>query len=105
MQRRASWAEKGCKAAGNGIVGLRKQMIGLEGTGLAEPEIGNLREDLAFAGNAVGHDAVKGGNAVGGDKEEAVAQIEHLADLAAFKFADAGQIKLQKRFVQHNGKY
>ena len=76
-------------------------MIRLKGGGLGEPEIGNLREHLALARNPVGHDAIEGGDAVGGDKQQAVAQIKNFADLAAFQFADAGQFKRQKWFVQH----
>src|ERR1700741_5130797 len=76
-------------------------MIRLKGSGLGEPEVGNLREHLALARDTVGHDAIEGRDAVGGDKQEAVAQIKNFADLAAFQFADARQFKRQKWFVQH----
>ena len=68
-------------------------MIGLERRGLREPEIGNLFEDFALARNAVGHDAIKGRNPVRGDKEQAVAEIKYFPDLAAFQFAEAGEIE------------
>lgn len=78
-------------------------MVWLKGCDLVKPEIGNLREDLAFARDAIRHDAIKGGNAVRGHEQQTVTQIKHFADLAAFKFADAGQIKLEKWLVQHTG--
>ena len=65
--------------------------------------MGNLRQHFAFARNAVGHDDVEGGDAVGGDEQQTVAEIENLADLAAFHFLDSGQIKLENRFVWHGG--
>ena len=86
---------------GQSIARAGKEMVGLETSGLREPEIGNLREDLAFARDAVGHDAIERRDAVGGDEEEAVAEVKDFADFAAFDFADAGQVELQERFVQH----
>ena len=52
--------------------------------------MGKLREHLAFARDAVGHDAIEGRDAVGGDEQEGVAEIEDLADLAGLEFRDAG---------------
>ena len=57
-------------------------MIRHPGFGLVEPEMGNLREHLALARDAVGHDAVEGRNAVSGDEEQRVAEVEDLPDLA-----------------------
>ena len=65
-------------------------VVGDDALGLVEPEMGNLREHLALARNAVGHDAIEGGDAVGGYQQQAVAEIKHFADLAAFDFRDAG---------------
>ena len=83
------------------IAGAGDEVVRLERFRLREPEIGNLRQHLAFARDAVGHDDVEGGDAVGGDEEQAVAQIKYLPHLAAFEFFDARQIELQNRFVCH----
>ena len=44
--------------------------------------MGDLGEHLAFAGDAVGHDAVEGRDAVGGDEEEPVSEVEEVTNLA-----------------------
>ena len=36
-----------------------------------------------------------------GDEQQAVAEVKDFADLAAFEFADAGQIELQQGFIWH----
>ena len=59
----------------------------------------NLREHFAFARDAVGHDDVEGGDAVAGDEQKTVAEVEDFADFAAADFFDAGQIELQDGFV------
>ena len=64
----------------------------------------NLREHLALARDAVGHDDIEGGNAVAGDEQQAVAEVEDFADFAAAEFFDAGQIELQNWFVSMRGK-
>ena len=79
----------------------RDRWFGRNEASLREPEMRNLREHLALARNAVGHDDVEGGNAVAGDEQQAVAEVEYLADLAAPDFFDARQIELQNRFVCH----
>ncbi len=66
-----------------------------------EPEVRDLREHFALARNAVGHDDVEGGNAVAGDEQEAVAEVEDFADLAGADFFDAGQVELENRGVVH----
>ena len=69
-------------------------MVGLKRSELFEPKIGELREDLALARDAVGHDAVEGGDAVGGyEKQPVGVQAVHIADLAAgvkFQFREVG---------------
>ena len=79
-------------------------MVRLKRRHAVEPEIRNLRQHLALARDAVGHDAVEGGDAVAGHEKQPVAQVEDFADLAAFDFADARQFQLQQRFVCHAGK-
>src|SRR5665213_3429315 len=69
-----------------------------------KPEMRDLREHFAFARNAVGHDDVEGGDAVAGDEQEAVAEVEDFADFAGANFFDAGQIKLENRCVVHRAK-
>src|ERR1017187_10764879 len=81
------------------MICLGEQMIRHERRKFLKPEMGNLREHLALARNAVGHDDVEGGDAVAGDEQEAVAEVEDFADLAGADFFDAGQIELQNWFV------
>ena len=50
---------------------------------LLEPEQADGGEDLALVGNAVGHDDVVGADAIGGDDEQALAQVVNVAHLAA----------------------
>src|SRR6266540_1972325 len=52
-----------------------KEVIGHDIAGQLEPEGGELREDEALIGDADGEDDVEGGNAVGGDDEEVVAEV------------------------------
>ena len=61
--------------------------------------MGNLREHFALARNAVGHDHVEGGDAVAGDEQKTVAEVEDFADFAGADFFDAGQIELQNGFI------
>jgi hypothetical protein len=58
--------------------------------------------------NAIGHDHVESGNAVGRDKEQPVAEVEDFADLAALELLDAGQIELKQSSIVrvcHGAKY
>ena len=64
-----------------------------------EPEMGDLGEHLALAGDAVGQDAVERRDAVAGDEQQGVPQIEHLADLAALHLRHAGQLQPEQRNV------
>src|SRR5471032_336181 len=64
-----------------------------------EPEMRDLCEYFALARNAVGHDYVEGGDAVAGDEQEAVAEVEDFADFAGADFFDAGEVELQNWFV------
>ena len=48
------------------------------------PEERELVEDLTLVGHAAGQDHVEGADAVGDDHQELVAEIEDIADLAAF---------------------
>src|SRR2546422_116494 len=82
---------------------MRDQMVRLKARGLREPEIGNLRQHLAFARDAIRHDHVKGGDAVGGHEEQVIAQVENLAYLAALEFLNAGQVQVKQCLVRHKG--
>src|ERR1017187_3202012 len=86
------------------MICLGEQMIRHERRKFLKPEMGNLREHLALARNAVGHDDVEGGDAVAGDEQEAVAEVEDFADLAGANFFDAGQVELENRCVVHRAK-
>ena len=99
MNRRASLPANGCKAAGKRIVGAGQQMVRHERGKLIEPEIRNLGEHLALTRDAVGHDDIKRRDAVAGDQQQPVAEVENLADLAAAQFLDAWQLEREDRFV------
>ncbi len=83
------------------VLGAGDEVIFNDGLEAIEPEKGDLREDFAFAGYAVGKDAVEGGNPVGGNHQEPVTKVEEFTHLAAAQFADAGQVQLQNWFVCH----
>ncbi len=48
----------------------------------SEPEVAEGREDFSFVGDAIGHDAVEGADAVGGDDQKLIAKIVNVADFA-----------------------
>ena len=52
--------------------------------GEVEPECGHLREDRTFMGNAVFQYVVKGGNTIGRNHDDAVADIVHFTYFAGF---------------------
>ena len=62
--------------------------------GLTEPELAEGGQDAALFGNRIGQDHVEGADAIRGDKQQRVGEIEDLAHLAAFEFLDAGDIDL-----------
>src|SRR5229473_4736900 len=66
-----------------------------------EPEVRQLREHLAFARDAVGHDAIEGRDPVRRYQQQGLAQIKNFADLAALYLANAGQINLEQWFGRH----
>ena len=59
---------KRLQVGGQGIAGMREQVVGLEGFGLRKPKVRNLRQHLAFARNAVGHDDVESRDSIGGNE-------------------------------------
>ncbi|MFM1944078.1 MAG: hypothetical protein RI897_3060 [Verrucomicrobiota bacterium] len=85
----------GLEAGGQRIVGEVDAVIGYEGGDLIEPKVGDLREDLAFSGDAIGEDDIERGDPVGSDHEVMFAEVEHFADFAAFDFLDSGQVELE----------
>jgi len=103
MNLPASCAVNGCNAAGSGSPACERRWLGWNAAVCANQKY-EICEHLALARNAVGHHAVKGGDAVRGGEEQPVAEIKHFANLAAFEFADAGQIELQNWFV-HRPEY
>ena len=64
-----------------------------------EPVQRDLRQNSAFAGDAVGHDAVKRADAVRRDEQQRIAQIIDIADFAAFRLADFRNFGTQKGMV------
>ena len=74
------------------------QVVGDDVRGPVEPEIADLAEHLALARDRVGQHHVERAQAVGGDHQQvAIAQVEHVADLAAVDQVQAGQVGLQQR--------
>ena len=65
-------------------------MVGDDVGELPKPKMGEHCQHFAFARDAVGHDDVVGADAVAGDHQEAVAEVEHFADFAAADFGDSG---------------
>ena len=63
-----------------------------------EPEERELVEDLALVGDSARKDHVERADAVGDDHQELVAEIEDIADLAAF-LGDSRNRAFQKRMV------
>jgi len=78
------------EAGRQGVFRAGEQVMGLERRRLRKPEMRELGQHLALARDAVGHDAIERGNAVGGHKEQAVAQVEDFPHFAAFQAGDAG---------------
>ncbi len=67
---------------------------------MMEPEGGQAGEDVALARDGIGEDAVKGGNAVGSDQEEVVADLKDFADFAGGDFSDSREVQGVK---EHEG--
>ena len=61
-----------------------------------EPEQGHLVQHAAFVGDAGGEDVIEGGDAVGGDDQQVIADSVDVADLAAADPFQAGQISIEK---------
>ena len=98
IARPASCARKGWSALREILEAGGEQMV-LHEIEPCEPECGKPVQDGAFAGNRVGHDAVEGRDAIRGDEEEAVAEIENFAHFAAADFRDAGQVASEELHV------
>src|SRR5262249_11967178 len=86
------------------IVRFGEQMVGHQRGKFFEPEMRNLGEHFTLARDAVGHDDVESRNAIAGDEQEAVAEIENFADLAAFHLFNSRQIKLKHCVIWHDTK-
>jgi hypothetical protein len=63
-----------------------------------EPEKRELREDAALVGNGRGKDDVEGGEAVGGDDQELVAEIIDVTDFSARGGSEAGELRFANNF-------
>ena len=70
----------------------RNKMISDRGK-LLEPESRDLVQDRAFLGNRIGQNHVEGGEPVGCDEEECLAQVKYLAYLAAAQFRQVRKIE------------
>ena len=64
-----------------------------------EPVQRDLRQHCAFAGDAVGHDAVKRADAVCRDEQQRIPQVIDVTDFAALRFADFWNFGTQKGMV------
>ena len=67
-------------------------MVGDDLFHLAEPVCGDLRQDIAFVGDALAHDDVEGGDAVGRDDQQSFTQIIDVTDLATGGQFQIGEI-------------
>ena len=76
---------------------VMSQMVGDDVTGFVEPEIADLAQHLALAGDRVGQHHVERAEAVGGhDQQALVTEVEHVADLAAVTQVEAGQVRFEQ---------
>jgi hypothetical protein len=72
-------------------------MVGHQRARAIEPEVADLAEHLALAGDRIGQHDIERGEPVGRDDEQAIAgQLEHVADLAAVPQRQAGKVGLEK---------
>ena len=81
-----------------GVVHDADEVVGDDVTRLLEPESGELSENKPLIGDAGGQDDVEGGDAVGGDDEQLVAQVVDVAHLAA-----GVERQLQGSLGEHGG--
>ena len=79
---------------GQRFVGPGEKMVRDDVAELGKPKVREHRQHFALERDAVGHHDVVGADAVAGDHQEAVAEIEHFADFAAANLGDAGEIEL-----------
>ena len=70
-------------------------MVGDDRLRPLEPERGDLRQDLALVGNARAEHVVERRDAIGGDDEQAIAEIVDVADLALSIRAPVGECGLE----------
>src|ERR1017187_6460624 len=103
IERRASCAANGCKFFGNGSLAPASRWFGTSAENFSNQKC-EICVSTSLARNAVGHDDIEGGNAVAGDEQKTVAEVEDFADLAGADFFDAGQIKLENQCVVHRAK-
>ena len=68
-----------------------------------EPKVREHGEDFAFLRDAVGQHDVVGADAVAGQHQETVSEVEHFTDLAAADLGDTGEIKLKQSIARHGG--
>ena len=70
--------------------------LGTNRLGLLEPEMGELGQHLAFARDAIGHDAVEGRNPVRGDKQQASPRSKISRTLPLFSLRTPGSSTCSK---------
>src|SRR6266850_2338557 len=78
-------------------------MVRLKRFGFGKPEVRDLRQDFAFARDAVRHDDVECRDTIRSDEKEPVTEIENFADLAALQFFYARQFELEHCVISHRG--
>jgi hypothetical protein len=77
------------------ILGFRGQeMVGQDQADEIEPELRQLRQDLALVRDERGQDPVKGRDAVRGYDQELVADLKNVPDFALFEKRHTGQLKV-----------
>lgn len=76
-------------------------MVGEPALGLVEPEVGDLGQDFALSGDAIGHDAVEGRNPVRGHEEEGISQVEDFTNLSRFHLGDSGKVEGKDGIRRH----
>jgi hypothetical protein len=88
--------------AGNLIDVNRDDVMRDQVADVIEPERRQLREDLAFVGDARTEDVVERRDAIGGDDEQMAAEIIDVAHLAATSERQSIQIGFENDGIRHS---
>jgi hypothetical protein len=81
----------------------REHMVGNDARGVLEPERRQLREDLALVGDPRAEHVIEGRDPVGGDEQQAIAQVEKVPDLTVTVGNDPVEVCVEERGGERHG--